>query len=96
MNAGYKQCMDTGSERRKLLYEIGKIDFVLKELNLYLDTHVYDQQAMEKFRQYNMLKNKLVKEYTEKFGPLVLSFDDMDSREWKWATHDWPWEGGYH
>ena len=96
MNAGYKSCIDSGSERRKLLYEIGKIDFVLKEQNLYLDTHVYDQQAMEKFRQYNMLKNKLMKEYTEKYGPLVLSCDDMDSREWKWATQDWPWEGGYH
>ena len=35
MNAGCKPCMD--SERQKLLQEISKVDFVLKELNLYLD-----------------------------------------------------------
>ena len=35
--------------------EIGKVDFVLKDLNLYLDTHPYDQQAIEAFRQYNNL-----------------------------------------
>ncbi len=94
MSAGCKPCMD--SERQKLLQEISKVDFVLKELNLYLDTHPYDQQAMERFGQFNALKNKLVKDYTEKYGPLVLSIVDMDSREWKWATQDWPWEGGYN
>ncbi|MDE7267572.1 MAG: spore coat protein CotJB [Lachnospiraceae bacterium] len=97
MNTGYKTCnADSGKERRQLLYEINKIDFVLKELNLYLDTHPYDQQAMEAFKHYNMAKTKMVQEYTEKYGPLVLSILDMDCREWKWATQDWPWEGGYN
>lgn len=95
MNAGCKPCMEA-TDRQKLLYEVSKIDFALKELNLYLDTHSYDQQAMANFRQYNTLKNKLVKDYTEKYGPLVLSCVDMDSREWKWAIQDWPWEGGYN
>lgn len=97
MNAGYRTCnADSCEERRRLLYEIGKVDFVLKEFNLYLDTHPYDQQAMDAFRHYNMIKNKMVMEYTEKYGPLVLSTVDMDSREWKWATQDWPWEGGFN
>lgn len=95
MNAGCKPCMEA-TDRQKLLYEVSKIDFALKELNLYLDTHPYDQQAMANFRQYNTLKNKLVKDYTEKYGPLVLSCVDMDSREWKWAIQDWSWEGGYN
>lgn len=96
MNTGFKPCKDACSERKRLLHEISKIDFVLKELNLYLDTHPFDQQAMEQFGRYNMMKNKLVKEYTEKYGPLVLSCVDADSREWKWATQDQPWEGGYN
>ncbi|MCD8038848.1 MAG: spore coat protein CotJB [Lachnospiraceae bacterium] len=95
--AGYKMCSsESCTERKRLLYEIGKVDFVLKELNLYLDTHPYDRQAMENFKQYNMAKNKMLKEYAEKYGPLVLSVVDMDCREWKWATQDWPWEGGYN
>jgi len=92
---GFNTCMDT-SDRRRLLNDIGKADFVMIELNLYLDTHPYDQQAMETLKQYAMLKNKLMKEFTEKYGPLVISCTDMDSREWKWATQDWPWEGGYY
>lgn len=95
MNTGFHTCVDN-SERRRLLNDIGKADFVLIELNLYLDTHPYDQQAMETFRQYSQIKSSLVKEFTEKFGPLVLSCVDMDNREWKWATQDWPWEGGYY
>jgi spore coat protein JB len=98
---GYKPRTGSCSERQKLLREIGKVDFVLKELNLYLDTHPYDQQAMENFKQYNNLKNNLVAEYTQEYGPIVLSTMDMDSREWKWATQSWPWsytstEGGYY
>ena len=89
MSTGCKPCMEA-TERQKLLNEISKIDFVLKELNLYLDTHPYDQQAMASFRQYNALKNSLVKDYTEKYGPLVLSCVERDSREWKWAIQDWP------
>ena len=97
MNAGYKSCnANTCEERKRLLYEIGKVDFALKELNLYLDTHPYDQQAMDAFNHYNMAKSKMVGEYTEKYGPLVLNMLDVDCREWKWATQDWPWEGGYN
>ena len=95
MNTGFKPCTDT-SERTRLLNDIGKAGFVLTELNLYLDTHPYDQQAMDMFRQYSVLKNSLVKEFTEKFGPIVLNCVDMDSREWKWGTQDWPWEGGFY
>ena len=97
MNIGYGSCMmNTCKERKKLLNEIGKVDFILTELNLYLDTHPYDQQAMDKFQNFNMMKSQLVREYTEKYGPIIRSCMDMDNKEWKWATQDWPWEGGYY
>ena len=83
-------------EQMKLFQWINMVSFAVNDIVLYLDTHPYDQQAMERFGQFNALKNKLVKDYTEKYGPLVLSIVDMDSREWKWATQDWPWEGGYN
>lgn len=83
-------------ERKKLLREIGKIDFVLVELNLYLDTHPFDQQAIEKYKKFTALKMVRYQEYEEKFGPLKLPVGNCDSREWKWATQDWPWEGGYY
>ena len=51
MNVAPKPCCDN-QERRKLLREIGKIDFVVIELNLYLDTHPFDQAAIEKFKNF--------------------------------------------
>lgn len=89
----YKIC--NSKERRKLLNEIGKMDFVLKDLNLYLDTHPYDQQAMELFQKYNDKKQEMTKEYTQAYGPLNLNTPDSNTREWRWALQDWPWEGGY-
>ncbi len=95
--AGYKMCnSDSCSDRRRLFHEIGKISFALTELNLYLDTHPYDRQSIETYRHYDMTKSALLEEYTEKYGPIDLDVTDADCKEWKWATQDWPWEGGYN
>ena len=45
-------------ERKTLLNEIGKIDFVLVELNLYLDTHPFDQQALTNIRHFQKMKKQ--------------------------------------
>lgn len=87
-------------EKRKLIYEIGKYDFYLVELTEYLDTHPFDQEAIEKFKFFNRKKQQLVMEYIQRFGPLMS--EDVgygkscnDSNEWKWATQEAPWERGY-
>lgn len=95
MNMSNKSCSES-PERRRLLREIGKLDFIILELNLYLDTHPLDQQALDKYRRFMLIKNQLCNEYAEKFGPLTLNGTGTDTREWKWATQDWPWEGGYY
>lgn len=83
-------------ERKALLNEIGKIDFVLVELNLYLDTHPFDQQALASIRQFQKVKKKLMQEYAENYGPLTRDCLGDNDREWKWALQDWPWEGGFY
>lgn len=84
------------NERKRLLLEISKVDFVLKDLNLYLDTHPYDQQAISQFKQYARMKKQLMQDYAKAYGPLVLSSLDDGMQEWKWSLQDWPWEGGYN
>lgn len=91
----YNQC-NCGNDRRQLLTEISKVDFTLKELNLYLDTHPFDQQAIREFNNYNNIKRQLTEEYTVQFGPIVLNIMDENCNEWKWALQDWPWERGYN
>lgn len=84
------------NDRRKLLEEIGKVDFILVELNLYLDTHPFDQQALENMRQFQKRKKELISEYTMNYGPLMRDCMDDNAHEWKWALQDWPWERGYY
>ena len=83
-------------ERKTLLNEIGKIDFVLVELNLYLDTHPFDQQALTNIRHFQKMKKQLVQEYTENYGPLTRDCMNDKAHEWQWSLHDWPCEGGFY
>lgn len=83
------------SERERLLKEINLMDFVIFEMNEYLDTHPYDKEAIEYFQHYNRMKNQAMKDYASKFGPLSLSVVDCtNSNEWEWALQPMPWEGG--
>ena len=53
------------NERQRLLTEISKVDFVLKDLNLYLDTHpAMTNRQLTDSRQYNRMKKQLTKDYT--------------------------------
>lgn len=83
------------NERKKMLSEIGQVSFAMTELNLYLDTHPFDQMAIDKFQKYSSKRNKLLSEYTQLYGPLIIDTQNTNSREWKWATQNWPWERGY-
>ena len=80
----------TCGDRIRLLDEIGKVDFALKDLNLYLDTHPRDVQAIESFRYYNGVKKQLMKEFAEKYGPLSLDYVVADAKEWSWALQPSP------
>lgn len=83
------------NERKKMLNEIGQVSFVMTELNLYLDTHPFDQMIIDKFQKYCNMRNKLISEYTQLYGPLIMDTQNANCREWKWSTQNWPWERGY-
>lgn len=81
------------SEQERMLREIGMIDFVVIEMNLYLDTHPHDKNAIEYFNHYVRMKNQALRDYAAKFGPLTLSTADSYSNDWQWVASPWPWEG---
>lgn len=83
------------SEQNRLFHDIGVIDFVIVEMNEYLDTHPTDKEAIEYLGHYVRMKNQAMREYAAKYGPLRISdADSCNEAEWKWATQPWPWEGG--
>lgn len=79
------------NEQRELLDLIRILGFNAFDAVLFLDTHPYDQQALEHFNKYQQLLERAVKEYNNYFGPL--STDTSGAKqEWTWGEGPWPWE----
>lgn len=79
-------------EGMRMLNDIRIVDFVLVDLSLYLDTHPFDQEAMEYFNHYVRIKNKMSRDFSMRFFPLTT--DQAESKkEWRWGTAPLPWEG---
>lgn len=74
-----------------LMQAIQMYDFYLYELNLYLDTHPRDKQALELFDKYNKMREAAYKAYSEKYGPITVNgFAGGDF--FNWVDEPWPWE----
>lgn len=82
-------------EQSTLLHDINVLDFVIVEMTEYLDTHPNDTEAIEYVNHYIHMKNKAMKDYAMRFGPLsISSAADSNRKEWAWSLQPPPWEGG--
>ena len=75
-----------------MLLPVQALDFMRVELNLYLDTHPDDVNAINLFAQTKLPK-QAKRRYEERFGPLVVFNATSTATPWSW-TQGWPWEGG--
>lgn len=73
----------------KFIYCLG---FCADDMQLYLDTHPDDAEAIEYFNQCNELLKKTRREYEMKYGALLLCERDS-SDSWDWNMGKMPWEG---
>lgn len=91
-----KPCGCTKGERQRLMQQINNVSFAVVEMVEYLDTHPFEPEAIEFFKHYSKMRNRLLKEYAEKFGPLTVDSipDSGDDENWKWALESLPWRGG--
>jgi spore coat protein JB len=81
--------------RDELLRQLTALDFVAVDLNLYLDTHPYDAQAINTLNQVVTSANQLRSEYERLYGPLY-SFRSTSSCPWQWYVDPWPWEACFN
>lgn len=79
-------------EGMRMLNDISIVDFVLVDLSLYLDTHPFDQEAMEYFNHYVRTKNKMSRDFSMRFFPLTKDLAESN-KEWRWGAAPLPWEG---
>ncbi len=74
-----------------LMKKIKQLDFTLKELNLYLDTHPNCRRALAMFQKYKALRDAAVNDYVRNFGPITPD-QSVNSEHWDWVDDKWPWE----
>ncbi|WP_425059325.1 hypothetical protein SCACP_40090 [Sporomusa carbonis] len=76
-----------------LLRKIQEMEFVAIELNLYLDTHPCDDDALNDFNCAVEMLKKYKEKYECEYGPLLnFGFGGLSRQPWQWAQGPWPWE----
>lgn len=73
------------------LGELMALNFMIKELQLYLDTHADDDEAFCLLKETLSLEKEARRRFSERFGPVEFGdLADMDS--YMWLKSPWPWE----
>lgn len=73
------------------LGELMALSFVIKELNLYLDTHRDDMEAFDMLKNIIELSTVGHERYVKMYGPLLLN-DLTYFDSYTWLNDPWPWE----
>lgn len=73
------------------LSEVQVLAFAVQELALYLDTHPEDMEALELYRQYQQLYQKVSQAYEREKRPLNHAAPGRGDT-YAWLDDPWPWE----
>jgi spore coat protein JB len=79
------------SNRQSAMKNLMAADFVAYELQLYLDTHPNDKEAMEKYTDAVSKAAVLRTEYENQFGPITAA-SAAGKLPWQWITSPWNWQ----
>lgn len=72
------------------LTELQTMDFAIRELALYLDTHRDDEEALALYRMYQQRYHDAKEEYSRKYMPL--NHHVPTEGPYRWLDDPWPWE----
>lgn len=83
--------MNNNNNRIDLLREIMAVHTMLEDLQLYLNTHPADRNALAKRNSYVKQMMILKDEYNKNFG-MINQDDSLSPYPWQWIEEPWPWE----
>lgn len=81
------------NDREELLNEYCQMAFAAHDIQLFLDTHPFNSEALTAFNHYCRTATILKNEYEMKYGPLT-ACNGVTATSWEWIEGPWPWEGG--
>ena len=74
------------------LSELMALEFAIKELGLYLDTHANDQEVLDLYWSYVRMAQEGRAKYETMYGPLTQT--TVTEGGYRWLDDPWPWEKG--
>ena len=79
------------TERERLLRRLSAAQFAAWELNVFLDTHPNNAEAIARYKAYKRTAEELKSQFEAKFGPLMASnlYNDV---YFDWVNNPWPWD----
>ncbi len=84
---------EVNESKAVLLHRLQVCDFILVELNLYLDTHPDDPEAIRSFEKHRAMREETAKAYTDRYGPITAKDPAaVSGGRWRWVDGPWPWE----
>ncbi|MCH5304338.1 MAG: spore coat protein CotJB [Ruminococcus sp.] len=78
------------TERDILLKQLSSYQFLIDDLQLYLDTHPNDEKTIKKMNEYTAKMIPMREKFEKLYGPLTTGEDSKNS--WIWVNAPWPWE----
>lgn len=78
------------TDREILMKKLSSHQFIIHDLQLYLDTHPGDKETLEKIKEYREQLRPIKRTFEEKYGPLFAN--NCCKNRWKWVNTPWPWE----
>lgn len=78
--------------RKELLRKIQELSFATVELNLFLDTHPENQQALMDYNYFHQQLMEHKRMYEVNYGPLTNFGFSPSQYPWAWVNEPWPWE----
>ncbi|MCM8709770.1 spore coat protein CotJB [Clostridium sp. SYSU_GA19001] len=77
--------------KMELTKQIAAVHMMLEDLQLYLNTHPTDRDALSKRNSYAK-QYKMLKEEYEKYFGMISQDDALSPYPWQWINEPWPWE----
>ena len=74
------------------MLQIQQVDFLLVDLQLYLDNHPDCQAALDDFNALSQTSAELKDAYQCQYGALMNFGSDPAGDRWAWTDEPWPWE----
>lgn len=84
-------CIQSHNQRQQALLEVQMYDFIVLELNLYLDLHPTNTRMLNLYRDYVRKAQNAKTTYEQQFGPLFAQ-DSENQNSFSWIDSPWPWE----